>query len=267
MAALAPTGDASTRCNALANRRSRPSSLLHVVAVAVRDVDGSSAASDGVRGEHPGLERLGDPLARHRVDDRCGVAHVEHAAVGEPCRIERGGDRPRSVRVLGLGALAEHVAHAGTREQVGPEMMQVLPGHARSAQHAEPDVRAAVRQREDPRVSREQVALEEHPLTSVLDATEVLAERVPRPEIAFAVGLAQAAHRRPVPIGGGDERGVECGPVVELGPHAPRSDVQCRERASFADVDSPAAGVRHELCIEIEAGDNDRVPAVGRHRE
>ena len=68
-------------------------------------------------------------------------------------------------------------------------------------QHAEADVRAAVRHREDPRVPGEQVLLEQDPQPLVVDAVEVLARRVPRPEIARLVGMQLPAHGGPVAVG------------------------------------------------------------------
>ena len=57
------------------------------------------AGRDRLRREHPGLDRLRDAFAGHRVDDPRGVAREEHAAVHETGRFVARRDRPRVHRL------------------------------------------------------------------------------------------------------------------------------------------------------------------------
>ena len=94
---------------------------------------------------------------------------------------------------LGRGAFgAEDVAQHGTLEQFGPQLFELPAAATVGAQHAVADVRAAVGQREHPRVAGEEVAFEEHPQPVVVHVGEVLAHRVPFAEVARRVGLERA---------------------------------------------------------------------------
>ena len=99
------------------------------------------------------------------------------------------------MRRLGLGGGPEHPSHARTLEQLPPTGVELLAGHARTAQHAEPDVRAAFGQREHPRVAGEQVGLEEHIEPRIVDAAEVLPEGVPRAELGWGRRSQAAPHK------------------------------------------------------------------------
>ena len=70
--------------------------------------------------------------------------------------------------------------HARSVEHVAPQLFEVTAAAVRVAQHAVADVGAAAGKREHPRVTGQEVALEQHPQTPVAGVGEVLAGRVPR---------------------------------------------------------------------------------------
>ena len=101
--------------------------------------------------------------------------------------VERRGDRPRAMCAVGLRVRTEDVAHHRTIEHVAPQRRESLAARRvviGIAQHAEADVGATVTDGEHPRVAGEELGVEDHPETRVVHSAEVLAERVPRAEVA-----------------------------------------------------------------------------------
>ena len=159
---------------------------LDVAAVPGGDTLRSGVALDRVRGEHAGVERLRDSLARHRVDDVRGVAREQDATVREACGVEGRGDRPRAVCAVGLGSRPEDVAQLRAVHDLAPLRGELLAGSRAAscvAQHPEAHVGAPATHREHPRVPGEELGVEQHPHPTVVDAAEVLAKRVPRAEL------------------------------------------------------------------------------------
>ena len=169
-----------------ANHKSVPSARLDVAAIPHGDAVGSGPALDRVRREQAGVERLGDALAGHRVDDVRGVACEQHPAVREPRGVERRGNGPGAVGAVGFGAWAEDGAQLRAVDDLAPLRRELLARAytaAGVAQHAEAHVGASATEREDPRVPGQEVGVEQHPHPAVVDAAEVLAERVPGAEL------------------------------------------------------------------------------------
>ena len=225
----------------------------------------------------PGLERLRDPLTGHRVDDVGGVADEQRAPVREPPAVVAGGNGPGAHRALGLGVGPEGAAQmrsVGERAPLRGERLTARGVGVPVPEDAEADVGAAVADGEHPRVAGEEVLFEQDPEAAVVDAGEVLAERVParstsrRSTSGSEVGavVARAAEQL---AGGG---------VVPVGGHDPprRYDAavsECRavlvpvllergHRRVLAELDTVRPGVLDERGIELDARHDARVRAV-----
>ena len=257
-----------------ANHRSVPSARSTSRRYRVATPSGVDRLSIACGREHAGVERLGDALAGHRVDDVGGVAREQHPAVREPRGVERRRDGPGAVRAVGLGAGTEDVAQLRAVDDLAPLRRELL-ARARTAagiaQHAEADVGAAAAEREDPRVPGQEVGVEQHPHPGVVDAAEVLAERVPGAELgrrrARPVGVEHAAHGGVVAVGGDHPLRGERGAVVEID----RDPVVVGDDMGDAD----AVAHRHafvaravdERGVELGPGHHTGVFAVARQRE
>ena len=130
------------------------------------------------------------------------VADVEHGSVREARRGVRGGDRPGAHRLggdraSGRGCRAAPAARAASGQSafrsrpVRPSARSTpkptfAPPSGIGNTHAYPGSRSS---------------REHDPQARVVDVVEVLAHRVPRPEVARCVGMEQPAHRRPVTVG------------------------------------------------------------------
>ena len=230
---------------------------------------GGVTGRDRVDRDQSRLDRLRDPFAGQRIDDVGGVTDVQHAPVGERVVLERSGDRPGAVRRLGLGGRPEHRPHARALEQLPPTRVELLAGHARTAQHAEPDIRATFGKREHPGIPGEQVGLEEHVEAGVVDATEVLPEGVPRSELGWGRRSQAAPHKGIVAV----RRDEKARPYrVTLGHRggdglAVAVHVDPADGNAVAHLDSRSPGGVDDGGVELDARHDRGVVAVGRQRE
>ena len=155
-------------------------------------------------------------------------------------------------RVARVCVAAEDRAQSRSGEHVGPELLE-LASVPPVPQHAEADVRAATRHREDPRVPGEQVLLEQDPQPFVVDTFEVLARRVPRPEIARLVGMQLPPHGGPVAVGRDQmarlDRDVACAPHL----HTVGADRELFEGRALAHVDTGLGQQREQRGVQSHA--------------
>ena len=170
----------------------------------------------------------------------------------------------------GSASIAEDPAHARAREDVAPQRRELLAAGDVVAEHAEADVGAAAADREHPRVAREEVALEEHPEAGVVDAAEVLAERVPRAEVGDVGGLRVRA------VAGWRSSGRRRRRATARRTAVPSSRVASTasgvvvtelQADTVADFDAPTARQQHERGIELAARHHSGVLAVVGQRE
>ena len=170
---------------------------------------------------------------------------------------------------VGLGVLAEDPAHTRARDDVAPQRGELLAARDVVAQHAETDVGATVDRPGTPTRTREEIALEEHPEAPVVDAAEVLAERVPRAEICGARGAglragvsSRSSGRRPRRPSSRDAGAVVEGRDERVGCRFERSDAR-----AVAHVDASPAREEHERGVELASRDHARVLTVVGQRE
>ena len=163
IAARAPSGVRNKRWSIAANRRSRPSARL----TARRYARGHGFGSPPPRSPRLRARRSRSPARsprrsadRPRRPRRPRTARARSRA--GPGRSASGSARRARAR-SGVARRAEDVAHRRSREELGPELLELAPRSPVGAEHAVADVGAAARQREHPRVPGQEVALEQHP--------------------------------------------------------------------------------------------------------